>query len=152
MFRDLQAWTTIRRAVLEDGVSKRQICRETGLHWRTLQKILRHELPPAYTRRPAYSPTAAPCNAVIQRIIDSDRLRPWDQRHTPEQIAAILHDEHGWDVSPAAVRQYIAPAPDPRAVVWDDVADRLAGSLGPTRLAHYFHCSRSTPAGWRCDI
>ena len=135
MFRDLQAWATIRRAVLEDGVSKRQICRETGLHWITLQKILRHEVPPGYTRRPAYSPTTAPCNAVIERIIESDRLRPWDQRHTAEQIAAILRDEHGWDVSPAAVRQYIAPALDVRAVVWDEVTDRLGRVLGTNATA-----------------
>src|SRR5262249_61027110 len=123
MFRDLQAWATIRRAVLEDGVSKRQICRETGLHWVTLQKILRHEVPPGYTRRPVYSPTTAPCSAVIERIIDSDRLRPADQRHTPEQIAAILRDEHGWDVCPEAVPRYIAPALDPRAGAWGQRAD-----------------------------
>src|SRR5262249_22117361 len=130
MFRDLQAWATIRRAILEDGVSKRQICRETGLHWITLQKILRHETPPGYTRRPAILPAAAPCHGVIERIIATDRLRPWDQRHTPEQIAAILRDEHGWNVSPSAIRQYIAPALDPRARMWDEVADRLGRVLG----------------------
>ena len=39
-------WAEIRRRVLVDGVSKRQILRETGMHWTTLEKILRHSDPP----------------------------------------------------------------------------------------------------------
>jgi transposase len=130
MFRDLQAWTAIRQTVLEGGASKRQICRETGLHWNTLQKIIRHEAPPGYTKRPAVLPTEAPCRAVIERILVADRLRPWNQRHTPEQIAAILHDEYGWDVSAVAVCRYITPTLDARASVWVEVADRLSQILG----------------------
>ena len=48
---DMDQWLTIRRRVLRDGVSKRQILRETGMHWETLQKILTHPNPPGYQRR-----------------------------------------------------------------------------------------------------
>jgi lambda repressor-like predicted transcriptional regulator len=41
----MQQWTDIRRRVLVDGVSKRQILRETGMHWTTLEKILSHSQP-----------------------------------------------------------------------------------------------------------
>jgi len=40
VYTDMQDWAKIRRRVLVEGVSKRQVCREEGLHWGTLQKIL----------------------------------------------------------------------------------------------------------------
>ena len=48
----MQLWADIRRRVLVENVSKRRILRETGMHWRTLEKILANPEPPAY-RAPA---------------------------------------------------------------------------------------------------
>ena len=42
----MQLWADIRRRVLVENVSKRQILRETGMHWRTLDKILANTGPP----------------------------------------------------------------------------------------------------------
>ena len=50
MYTDKDEWLTIRRRVLVEGVSKRQILRETGMHWRTLEKILTHSRPPGRRR------------------------------------------------------------------------------------------------------
>ena len=50
MYTDMQEWGSIRRRVLVDKVSKRQILDETGMHWQTLEKILAHPLPPGYRR------------------------------------------------------------------------------------------------------
>ena len=41
VYRDMEQWMEIRRRVLVQGVSKRQILRETGMHWTTLEKIAR---------------------------------------------------------------------------------------------------------------
>ena len=38
MYRDMEEWIRIRQRVLREGVSKRQILRETGMHWATLEK------------------------------------------------------------------------------------------------------------------
>jgi hypothetical protein len=38
----MDEWMTIRPRVLAEGVSKRQILREMGMHWTTLEKILEH--------------------------------------------------------------------------------------------------------------
>ena len=46
MYRDMDQWIEIRRRVLVAGVSKRQIQRETGMHWQALEKILHHVEPP----------------------------------------------------------------------------------------------------------
>ena len=50
MYCDIDQWITIRRRVLVQGVSKRQILRETGMHWRTLEKILQNPQPPGHRR------------------------------------------------------------------------------------------------------
>ena len=44
----MKQWQEIRHRVLKQGVSKRQILRETGMHWQTLEKILEHSSPPGY--------------------------------------------------------------------------------------------------------
>ena len=51
MYRDMNDWSEIRRRVLVEGVSRRQILRETKLHWLTLQKILEHSEPPGYRQQ-----------------------------------------------------------------------------------------------------
>ena len=40
MNRNMKQWNEIRHRVLIQGVSKRQILRETGMLWTTLDKIL----------------------------------------------------------------------------------------------------------------
>jgi len=138
MFRDAQAWAAIRRAVLEDGVSKRRLCRETGIHWVTLQKILRHESPPGYTKRvaPATSTEcvtarrAASLRTAVDRIVSADRLRPRDGRRGPDEIAAILSAEFGRDIDPEVVRRYLRPPAVRREAVWASVSNRLDALLG----------------------
>ena len=48
MFTDMEKWVEVRRDVLVRGKSKRQVQRETGLAWKTLEKILPHSSPPGY--------------------------------------------------------------------------------------------------------
>ena len=49
MFWDTEAGTHIRRRVLVGGVSIRQIQRETGLHFKTIKKILAHPGPQPFS-------------------------------------------------------------------------------------------------------
>ena len=46
MYRDLPQWLEIRRRVLVEGLGKRAACREYGIHWKTLHKILTYPEPP----------------------------------------------------------------------------------------------------------
>ncbi len=45
MYTDMRWSTEIRTQVLREGVSKRQILRETGIHGTTLQKVIQQDLP-----------------------------------------------------------------------------------------------------------
>lgn len=45
MLRFMEDWADMRERVASGKVSKRAILWETGMHWLTLQKILRHNGP-----------------------------------------------------------------------------------------------------------
>jgi transposase len=47
MYNDTEQWREIRNQLLQ-GVSKRQVQRETGMHWTTINKILDNPYPPEF--------------------------------------------------------------------------------------------------------
>ena len=74
MRRDMKEWSEIRRKVLVEGISKREIIRQTRLHWTTLEKILRHSSPPGYLRRKAPGKRIiGPHIDWIERVIEADK-------------------------------------------------------------------------------
>ncbi len=88
---------SIRRRVLVEGVSKRQILRETGLHWRTLEKILTHSTPPGYRRQgPSRKPKIGPYLDWIRQVLEADQQQPRKQRHTAKRIWERLGAERGF--------------------------------------------------------
>ena len=48
MYAEMEWWRKIPQQVKVEGVSKRQVLRETKIHWRTLEKILTHSSAPGY--------------------------------------------------------------------------------------------------------
>ena len=95
MYHNMDEWTEIRYKVLRLGVSKREILRETGLHWKTLEKILAHPAPPEFGRRSWPKPKIGPYLGRILKILESDRKIPSrKQRHTAKRIFEVLQTEH----------------------------------------------------------
>jgi transposase len=93
----MEQWREIRRRVLVEGVSKRQIQRETGLHWKTLDKILKHSVPPGYRRRKAIrKPKIGAFVPQIAAILEQDKALPKKQRHTIGRIWQRLRTEFGF--------------------------------------------------------
>src|SRR5262245_1386912 len=80
-------WADIRRRVLVQGVSKRQILRETGMHWRTLEEVLANPEPLGYRAKvPRGQPKLGPYLDRVSRIIEEDTGCPRKQRHTARRI------------------------------------------------------------------
>ena len=78
----MEDWTDIRERVLAGDVSKREILRETGMHWLTLKKILTHSEPPGYRLRKARpKQKLGPYQERIEQILKEDQLLPRKQRH-----------------------------------------------------------------------
>src|SRR5512142_2599199 len=93
----MEKWAEIRRRVLVDGLSRRAACREYGIHWKTLKKILTHSELPGYRRtRPRRPSILGPLLPVVHQILKDDRKAPRKQRHTARRIFERLRDEHGY--------------------------------------------------------
>ena len=109
MLKDLRQGAEIRRRLLVDGVSKRQLLRATGRPWRTREKILRHSPPPGFpTQDPWPQPKLGPFRDRIPLILAEDKHAPRKQRHTAQRSVERLGeagDAGGSSVVRAAVRQ-----------------------------------------------
>ena len=93
MYRNMDEWSEIRRRVLVEGVSRRQILRETGMHWRTLRKILTHSEPPGYRQQqPRPRKKLGAFLERIQQILKEDQALPRKQRHTAKRIWERLRE------------------------------------------------------------
>lgn len=104
----MQQWSDIRRRVLAEGVSKRQILRETGMHWTTLEKILSHSSPPGYqAQQPRHRPKLGPYIDDIREILSLDKKMPKKQRHTAKRIFERLR-ERGYAGSYTVVKEVVA--------------------------------------------
>jgi len=91
-----QKWEEIRHRVLRAGVSKRQILREERIHWRTLEKILKHSRPPGYRlQKPRKRPKIGPFEERIGEFLKEDKAArtPKKQRHTAKRIFERLQEE-----------------------------------------------------------
>ena len=92
----VDVYLRVRRAVMVDGMSIREVSRVFGLHRDTVRKILAYSAPPGYRRQtPPRRPKLEPFTGVIDQILVDDLRRPRKQRHTAQRIFRRLRDEHG---------------------------------------------------------
>jgi len=99
----------IRRKVLLDGSSQRDVARELGHSRKTVAKALVHASPPGYLmgveRR---CPVMDAYRAVIEQWLESDKTAPPKQRHTAQRIYERLRDEHQFTGNEGTARRFVA--------------------------------------------
>jgi transposase len=94
VYKDMEQWIAIRRAVLVDGISKREACRRFGIHWDTLQRILRHSLPPRYQRvQAADRPVIGPWLGRLREFLEANRGQPPKQRYTVKRMWEVICED-----------------------------------------------------------
>ena len=94
MYGDMKQWTEIRLRVLREEASKREILRETGMHWKTLEKILHYSEPPGYRlKKERPKPKIGSFLDRIAAILESDKQVPKKQRHTAKRIYERIKEE-----------------------------------------------------------
>jgi transposase len=106
VYKDMEQWTSIRHRILREGVSRREIQRETGMHWETVKKILDHPSPPPFKRSPRAKPKIGPYLDEIKSIIESDKALPKKQRHTAKRIFEVIK-ENGYQGGYTAVKDAV---------------------------------------------
>ncbi len=98
----------IRRKVLVEGLSQREVARELGHGRNTVAKALQYSSPPGYRRTgPVFRPVIDPVTHIIDAWIEEDKKRPRKQRHTAQRIYERLRDEYGYAGSSSSVRRYV---------------------------------------------
>ena len=107
MYR-VDVYLRVRRAVMVEGMSRREAARVFGLHRDTVRKMLAYSVPPGYRRQnPPRKPKLSPYTGVIDRFLEDDLRRPRKQRHTAKRIFERLRDEYGFDGGYTTVKDYV---------------------------------------------
>jgi transposase len=105
----VELYAKIRRAVMVDGLSRREAARRFGIHRNTIAKMLQFSVPPGYRRRERpVSKKLGPYMAWIDAVLDGDRSVHKKQRHTAHRIFERLRDERGFSGGYTIVREYVA--------------------------------------------
>src|SRR5271167_2993197 len=138
MYADMENWSEIRRRILVEGVSRRQILRETGMHWRTLRKMLKHSEPPGYQQsKPRTKKKLEAYVGTIEQILKEDQAMPRKQRHTAKRIWERLKGEGfsgGYTIVKNTVRELTAHRPGEAQV---DFGEALVNLNGKLRKVHF---------------
>ena len=149
MYR-VDVYLRVRRAVMVEGKSIREVSREFGLHRDTLRKMLAYSVPPGYRRQsPPKRPKLELFTGVIDRILEDDLRRLRKQRHTAKRIFERLRDEYGFDGGYTTVKDYVrenrrqtremfVPLSHPPGHVQCDFGEALVVIGGVERKAHCF--------------
>jgi transposase len=108
VYTDMEMWRDIRRRILAEGEGKRQICREYGIHFKTLQKILEHPEPPGYRQsKPRGKRKIGPYISFIEETLRTDQKAPRKQRHTAKRLFDRLVSECGYQGGYTAVKEAV---------------------------------------------
>jgi transposase len=125
VFKDMEKWVEIRRRVLTKEISKRAACKEYGLQWRTLQRILKYEEPAGYQmKEPRRKRKLERFLPIIHEILDQDQKAPKKQRHTVQRIFDRLVDEHNFNGKLTIVKDAVRAIKQRQAEVFVPLAHR----------------------------
>jgi transposase len=109
MYRDVDLYAKVRRAVMIEGISERGAAKQFGINRKTVSKMVRHAVPPGYQRKEVpVSPKLGPFVGIIAQILQDDREVLKKQRHTALRIYERLRDEYGFGGGYTIVREFVA--------------------------------------------
>ena len=93
----VELYARIRRAVMIEGLSRREAAQRFGVHRNTIAKMLLYAVPPGYRRRERpVSKKLQAHTAWIDGVLEGDKSVHKKQRHTGHRIFERLRDERGY--------------------------------------------------------
>jgi hypothetical protein len=119
MYRNAKQWHRIRRSILENGVPKKRISRETGISRKTINKMLTHKDPPRYAPRRRYYPKLGPYIPRIHQLLFDKGPVPTSTRIIVQDIVRLLRQDDGFTGSYDSVRNYIRHVTHPGDAAWE---------------------------------
>jgi transposase len=145
MYRDVAQWAKVRRRILVEGVSQRQVARETGISPKTVRKMLAHPHPEPYGPRSRRYPKLGPHTASVRRMVRENATLPPAGRLSVQAMYERIRDQEGFRGSYGAVKDYVRPIPRDEGCIWEYAYDLLV-SLDKKRAIDFLFClSRADP-------
>ena len=107
----VELYAGIRRAIMVEGLSRREAAKRFGVHRNSITKMLHYSAPPGYRRRERpVAKKLGPHTAWIDKVLEDDRSVHQKQRHTARRIFDRLQAEEGFTGGYTIVREYVARA------------------------------------------
>ena len=145
----MELYARVRRAVIVDKMSEREVARQFGLARETVRKMLQYSVPPGYRRRqPVRRPKLGVWIGTIDQILEDDKAEGKKQRHTAKRIFERLRDEHSYTGGYTIVKDYVrlrklsqremfVPLAHPPGDAQADFGEAMVVIGGVERKAHY---------------
>lgn len=102
----MELWNKIRMQVEREGLSIREVQRQTGLHFKTIKKILANPAPLSFECPERPKPKIGPFLERISGILSADKTMHKKQRHTAKKIFEVIRGE-GYDGGYTAVKDVV---------------------------------------------
>jgi transposase len=129
MYRDVAQWTMVRRKVLENGVSRRQLVRETGLSRKTIRKMLLHQLPPPHKPRTPRHPALQHYTATLDAFASWNMTTNVRRGLSISQIYTYLKEQENYPGSYGAIRGYLnskfCMRQTPSQITWEHLYEKI---------------------------
>ncbi len=142
MYRDAKQWKQIRRSILENGVPKKQISRETSISRRTINKMLTHEHPPSYGPRRRRYPKLEPYIHRINQLLLDNGSFSLSSDMTIQDVVHLLRREEGFAGSYDSVRNYIRHLTREDYTAWERAYDLIIRLPKPSAIEFVRFLSR----------
>ena len=145
----MELYARVRRAVIVEKMSEREVARQFGLARETVRKMMRYSAPPGYRRQqPVRRPKLGAWIGTIDQILEADKAESKKQRHTAKRIFERLRDEHNYTGGYTIVKDYVrlrklsqremfVPLEHPPGDAQADFGEAMVVIAGVERKAHY---------------
>jgi transposase len=115
----MEDFELIRRLVLIDGLSQREVALKLGRSRKSIRKALINSEPGIYTRKePRTCPVTDSVAPIVKVWLELDKAKPRKQRHTKTRIFERLRDEYAFQGSLRAVSDLVTKLQDKPAEVF----------------------------------
>jgi hypothetical protein len=124
MYRDMSQWLAIRKRVLVDGASRRQVSRETGVSMFVIRKMLRLAEPLPRQGRGRGNWKLGPYIPTIARMVQQTLASPDRPGLSSREVYEHLRSQ-GYCGCRSAIRDYLRSLKERRRRLWEDAYDRV---------------------------
>jgi transposase len=145
MYRDPVQWTQIRKRIIKEGASIRQISRETGITGKTIRKILNHSSPPLRKVREFTHPRLGPHTSTIHRLLEENATLPPMFRLSIRAMHEHLQSTEGFSGGYSTVKEYVAKTHGTPDCIWSYAYDLITSLDRPRAIDFMFMLSRVEP-------